>query len=346
MSQSKLMSFFSSATEKRKRDSDDSDESQPGPSTPKKTSRPRGFCDDWLVKYDWLYLENGKMKCHPCVNTRQNNPFSGSGCTNFRNSTLVRHQKTSAHTDALKGLKLQSDMKKSMKKAEHEQIQLQKSSLKSQRHIVQLRIVYCMAKNGISARNFEPLMKLQQVNGCTHADDYYKKPEIVCEMETVLSDQIEKSLLKNITNSPYIGLMLDETCDITVEKKLVIYCRYIKEGQVYTAYVGNKRVTDCTAEGLKVALCDFLQSSGILTEDDYSSLMGLGTDGAAVMVGCRGGLGVKLKEKNNMLIQVHCIAHRLNLAASQASSGIPYMQDYHRYIQLLYRFFFRLIGSL
>ena len=103
--------------------------------------------------------------------------------------------------------------------------------------------------------------------------------------------------------------------------------------------MGNKRVTDCTAEGLKVALCDFLQSSGILTEDDYSSLMGLGTDGAAVMVGCRGGLGVKLKEKNNMLIQVHCIAHRLNLAASQASSGIPYMQDYHRYIQLLYRFF-------
>ena len=90
MSQSKLMSFFSSATEKRKRDSDDSDESQLGPSTPKKTSRPRGFCDDWLVKYDWLYLENGKMKCHPCVNTRQNNPFSaGSGCTNFRNSTLV-----------------------------------------------------------------------------------------------------------------------------------------------------------------------------------------------------------------------------------------------------------------
>ena len=39
------------------------------------------------MKYDWLYLENGKMKCHPCVNTRQNNPFSaGSGCTNFSTS--------------------------------------------------------------------------------------------------------------------------------------------------------------------------------------------------------------------------------------------------------------------
>ena len=56
MSQSKLMSFFSSATEKRKRDSDDFDEWQPGPSTPKKTSRPRGFCNDWLVKYDHVYV--------------------------------------------------------------------------------------------------------------------------------------------------------------------------------------------------------------------------------------------------------------------------------------------------
>ena len=92
MSQSKLMSFFSSATENEKEIAM-TDESQPGPSTPKKTSRPRGFCDDWLVKYDWLYLQNGKMNCHPCVNTRQNNPFSaGSGCMNFRNSTLVRDQ--------------------------------------------------------------------------------------------------------------------------------------------------------------------------------------------------------------------------------------------------------------
>ena len=55
MSQSKLMSFFSVATEKRKRDSDDSDESQPGPSTPKKTSRPRGVLW-WLAREIWLVV--------------------------------------------------------------------------------------------------------------------------------------------------------------------------------------------------------------------------------------------------------------------------------------------------
>ena len=60
MSQSKLMSFFSSATEKRKWDSDESDESQPGPSTPKKTSRPRGFCDD-------IYNDTTSMSCKRSV---------------------------------------------------------------------------------------------------------------------------------------------------------------------------------------------------------------------------------------------------------------------------------------
>ena len=61
-------------------------------------------------------------------------------------------------------------------------------------------------------------MKLQQVSGCPNLDDYYKKTEIVVEMETVLADQVSEFLLKDITGSPFIGVMLDETCDIAVEK--------------------------------------------------------------------------------------------------------------------------------
>ena len=216
---------------------------------------------------------------------------------------------------------------------------IQTSSVKTRRHVAQLRTVYCMAKHGISARTFPALMKLQQENGCSDASEYYTKPEVVVEMETVLSEQIQQSVIDEINDSPYFGLMLDETCDITVEKKLCIYVRYIKDGKACTSYLGNKRVTDCTAEGLKIALCQYLEENDVINDGDYSALMGLGTDGASVMVGCRAGLGVKLKEMNNKMVQVHCVAHRLNLAASQAGKDIPYMQDFHRYIQLLYRFF-------
>ena len=33
------------------------------------------------------------MFCHPCLQTKKSNPFT-SGCTNFRLSTLERHEKS------------------------------------------------------------------------------------------------------------------------------------------------------------------------------------------------------------------------------------------------------------
>ena len=69
MSQSKLMSFFSSATEKQKRDSDDSDESQPGPSTPKKTSSDI-YNDTTSISCKRSVCDPLKLKMTPKVNYR------------------------------------------------------------------------------------------------------------------------------------------------------------------------------------------------------------------------------------------------------------------------------------
>ena len=40
-------------------------------------------------------------------------------------------------------------------------------------------------------------------------------------------------------------------------------------------------------------------------------IMGLGTDGASVMTGTKEGMTGHMKRKNPMMINVHCIAHRL-----------------------------------
>ena len=40
-------------------------------------------------------------------------------------------------------------------------------------------------------------------------------------------------------------------------------------------------------KGIKTALCDFLVEKGIIENNNYCKLMGLGTDGAAVMTRCR-----------------------------------------------------------
>ena len=76
-----------------------------------------------------------------------------------------------------------------------------------------------------------------------------------------------------------------------------------------------------------------------MQEDDYSRIVGLGTNRAAVMTGHHNGPGVKLKQLDNILIQVHCVAHRLNLAASRASKDIDYLEWYKGQINSIYKFY-------
>ena len=105
-----------------------------GPSSPKKTktSRPRGICKSWFSKYTWLYIEDGKMKCYPCIKTVQKTHlYHLDVLTVVVLHLFNRHQKTNGHTSALKLSKMSNDMSKCIQSAEKMQEQLQTSSVQS-----------------------------------------------------------------------------------------------------------------------------------------------------------------------------------------------------------------------
>ena len=56
-----------------------------------------------------------------------------------------------------------------------------------------------------------------------------------------------------------------------------------------------------------------------------SDISSFGSDGASVMTGRNEGVATRLKRLNNNIISVHCVAHRLALATSQASQSVPYL---------------------
>ena len=57
------------------------------------------------------------------------------------------------------------------------------------------------------------------------------------------------------------------------------------------------------------------------------------------MTGCRTGVVVRLKQIAPSAIGVHCAAHRLNLASSQAAEKIPYMKKFQNILRQLFDFF-------
>ena len=71
---------------------------------------------EWLSQFHWLRFDDktGNMHCHSCCRTGQDDPMM-TGCTNFRTSTLTRHQESNAHTKAIEQLQLQKHFKKAVK---------------------------------------------------------------------------------------------------------------------------------------------------------------------------------------------------------------------------------------
>lgn len=105
--------------------------------------------------------------------------------------------------------------------------------------------------------------------------------------------------------------------DISIERKSAIYARYVhsETDSVYISFMGNKRWTALLL-ALKMPSVSFWNTKALAGQgDDYNRTVGLGTDGAAVMTRRQNGLEVKLKQLNNILIQVHCVAHRINFAS-------------------------------
>ena len=98
--------------------------------------------------------------------------------------------------------------------------------------------------------------------------------------------------MKRIQQSPYVGLMLDESLDIAVQKKLVLFFKILVEGKSKIEFAANVEVKDGKAETIYAAVPKYLEESNV----PVKKLSGLGTDGASVMTGRLNGLAVDSSE--------------------------------------------------
>ena len=128
--------------------------------------------------------------------------------------------------------------------------------------------------------------------------------------------------------------MTDESTDISVLKQLVIVAKYIlPSGKIETSFLHIGDIADGTAETIEDAIVAFMETNGL----DINKLRSFGSDGCAVMVGRMSGVASRLKVRQPRLVSVHCINHRLALAAD----NIPYMyfKRFKETVQSLFLFY-------
>lgn len=72
---------------------------------------------------------------------------------------------------------------------------------------------------------------------------------------------------------------------------------------------------------------------------DASKLSDLATDGCSVMTGKRNGVAAFLRRECKLLLNVHCICHRLALACGDANDHVAYIQTVEKILVQLWSFF-------
>ena len=79
----------------------------------------------------------------------------------------------------------------------------------------------------------------------------------------------------------------------------------------------------------------FVSDNGL----QIARLCAFGSDGASVMTGRLSGVAVRLMQHSPRMIAVHCVNHRLALAAAHASDSVPYLKQFKSILQTLFFFY-------
>ncbi|XP_061573635.1 zinc finger protein 862-like isoform X1 [Cololabis saira] len=293
----------------------------------------RGFRLEWKDKYPWLRCDiidgSEKMFCSHCEKSGRKNGFT-KGSTNMRMSSLVEHSRCNDHVSAVTLSAQRAAMEGHCERAKE---------TSNKKLCSQLKVVFYMAKKDIACHQYEGLTELlgavPEAPDFVTGDGIYRHSGPVDDMEKALESVVMKQLDEKLKGSDFIGVIIDETVNITVNKKLIIYVKMEVQGRAETRLLGNYDVQSGTAQ------CIFNKLVEVLRERDVelSRVIALGSDGASVMMGKRNGVGALLKRESACSIQVHCIAHRVALAAQDAAKSVDQIGAYKRTVASVYSFY-------
>lgn len=134
----------------------------------------------------------------------------------------------------------------------------------------------------------------------------------------------ERSIQK-IAEKKFYSILIDGATDSSVTENELVFVRLVNCGVPENHYLSIEDIQNANAQGILNCIEKSFERAEIA--DWKSNLVGFGSDGASVNLGSKGGVAALLKNEVPHLISVHCIAHRLELAANNAIKSQKIMRD-------------------
>lgn len=200
------------------------------------------------------------------------------------------------------------------------------------------RTAYYVAKNDRPYLDHPELIDLQRANGC-NVGRILHSPTVCTDIIDHIAHEMRKKLISEIVlqKRPF-SVLIDESTSLGKNSCLIIYIRSCvgESSEPLSFMLDIIDLKDTTAAGILDALLECLNKHGLTDTVLTQFWLGLGTDGASVMLGKRGGLCVQLKEKYPNLIAWHCFNHRLELAVHDATKACTEINHFKLFMDKLY----------
>jgi hypothetical protein len=252
--------------------------------------------------------------------------WADKGCASLRTDSISVHLKSECHKQSVLFAAKQAQNATPAVKAIVEHFEELKEKDRGA-VIKRLKLVYFLAKhelaNSLFADFFE-LVKGLDAPGLDTSGVQYVSHSFVSDALAALSGWLGQTFVfEPARQADGIGIMLDETCDVSVKKQLIVWLRLVKSGEVVTRFGGLLDLRSGRSRAIFNAAVSFLAGHGI----NINRVFGIATDGASVMTGKHNVVVKLFKDLVPFMLPAHCVAHKLALAIAEANRTVKYLHE-------------------
>lgn len=311
--------------------------------TEKKRLLPKKFNHNKLSDYWWLsFVEGQGMFCILCkkhcmkhsVNKRD--VFVNTPGTRYLEDALKSHSISNIHKSAI-----ETEMVHKMS-VFHTEI-CHKKNVDTSLYEKVFSTAYFLMKNFMPIRKLTSMLSMIETVYDYQNLKYFDHNSVGSQREffLILGKAVKERVVEKVKKCGAFGILTDEASDISVTEQLITFVQYFDQesGNVHTSYLSCQdileKASSANAQTISNLLVDTVQSSGL----DIKKMTGFSSDGAAVMVGKKGGVAALLRSKSPALINVHCICHKLALSCTDSNESIKYIKEVELILRQLWSYF-------
>ena len=156
-----------------------------------------------------------------------------------------------------------------------------------------------------------------------------------CRFAPFIADAIRDPIREKNENCKALSIMYDGATDTSVSEVEIIYVRLLQDGYPKDYFVGLVDLEHAHADGVFTAIDTAMNNHGSVHWKE--KVVGGGSDGASVNIGKNNSVATRLSDGRPYVLNVHCVAHRLELSVLNAIKTNPMLVAVQDMLKKIYK---------